>query len=538
MASRKPITQAVGLLEQLQAVDTLTVGDYDLPNAISDDGKVLVTVNTAAVWEFYSHVDLTNITVDDHHDKLHTHNGADGSGVVEHDDTANITVDDHHDKLHTHNGADGSGVVEHDDTANITVDDHHDKLHTHNGADGSGVVEHDDTANGTIVNHDTDATGTELDTLTDGSNADALHTHSGSTLITTPQSYYVSLTGNDSTGDGSTGSRWATIQHALDYIYDQSWGAGSSATINIEEGEYRTAENIVQNKHCPLITIRGEDDAQVVTISAITSVVSGGGGVYAVTFTVDTTVGLSTGQYFLIKRSLGSRDGLNGAWEITNIADSTTMTIEIKVRTVVPATASPFNISGEVPKVVLTSTDATVFTVISSFITFSNLSIASNVNTSGIIFKGVDNIVLGPYVSVSGCVLDGAYFDLGSSASLISCYLSRCGVALRVDHSSGIEGVDCAFSASTENINAARSSGFELRSSHVISGLTRGVHVTEGSAGRLTTSCLLKDCLTGARCYYGSVIYIDNIGTDSNGTNYSPAMNAPGGNAFSWIRVA
>jgi hypothetical protein len=52
-----------------------------------------------------------------------------------------------------------SGTVDHDDLANVTADQHHNELHT-------------------IVSHsDTDATGSELNTLTDGSNADSLHTH-------------------------------------------------------------------------------------------------------------------------------------------------------------------------------------------------------------------------------------------------------------------------------------------------------------------------------------------------------------------------
>ena len=41
----------------------------------------------------------------------------------------------------------------------------------------SGDFTHDDLISGTIADHDTGATGTELDTLTDGSDADGLHAH-------------------------------------------------------------------------------------------------------------------------------------------------------------------------------------------------------------------------------------------------------------------------------------------------------------------------------------------------------------------------
>jgi len=51
------------------------------------------------------------------------------------------------------------GPVTHASTTGKTPDDHHDEAHT--------VASHSDTS----------ATGPELDTLTDGSNADALHMH-------------------------------------------------------------------------------------------------------------------------------------------------------------------------------------------------------------------------------------------------------------------------------------------------------------------------------------------------------------------------
>ncbi len=59
----------------------------------------------------------------------------------------NLGADDHHDEIH-----------DHDTHTNIGVDDHHAKVHT-------------------IVSHDTTATGANLTTLTDGSDADALHIH-------------------------------------------------------------------------------------------------------------------------------------------------------------------------------------------------------------------------------------------------------------------------------------------------------------------------------------------------------------------------
>ena len=99
----------------------------------------------------------------------------------DHDTIANVSADDHHPQQHAIDGADhtASGLtighvlrasgattfafaqLSHSDLGGVGTDDHHAEAHT--------VASHSDTT----------ATGTELNTLTDGSNADALHTHAG-----------------------------------------------------------------------------------------------------------------------------------------------------------------------------------------------------------------------------------------------------------------------------------------------------------------------------------------------------------------------
>ena len=49
-------------------------------------------------------------------------------------------------------------------------------------ANFEAALTHDNLIAGTIADHDTGATGAELDTLTDGSSADALHTHTGTSI--------------------------------------------------------------------------------------------------------------------------------------------------------------------------------------------------------------------------------------------------------------------------------------------------------------------------------------------------------------------
>lgn len=86
---------------------------------------------------------------------------------VTHASTTGQTTDDHHAETHT--------IVSHDTTATgaeldtLTDTSNADALHDH---------AHDTITSGTIADHDTGATGAELDTLTDNSMADTLHRHS------------------------------------------------------------------------------------------------------------------------------------------------------------------------------------------------------------------------------------------------------------------------------------------------------------------------------------------------------------------------
>ena len=49
--------------------------------------------------------------------------------------------------------------------------------------------------------------------------------------------YYVSPTGNDSTGNGTVGAQWLTIQHAINYINNVDLN-GFTATIQLADGTY------------------------------------------------------------------------------------------------------------------------------------------------------------------------------------------------------------------------------------------------------------------------------------------------------------
>jgi len=155
----------------------------------------------------------------------HDHSSGDPTQIA-HSDTTGQGVNDHHDKQHGHDdGTHHSG---------LTTDNHHPKLHDlnsateHNGISGAvedNVCSFD--ASGypkdsgqaitglhpelhSIASHnDTSATGAELDTLTDASNADSLHTHA-----------HTAVTGKT---ENDHHSRVHALDNALDHGAPSGW---------------------------------------------------------------------------------------------------------------------------------------------------------------------------------------------------------------------------------------------------------------------------------------------------------------------------
>lgn len=64
----------------------------------------------------------------------------------------------------------------------------------------------------------------------------------GSVVTLTPaganKTFYVATTGNDTTGDGSVGNPWLTIQHAVDQVVRYDYENLYTATINVADGTY------------------------------------------------------------------------------------------------------------------------------------------------------------------------------------------------------------------------------------------------------------------------------------------------------------
>ena len=80
-----------------------------------------------------------------------------------------------------------------------------------------------------------------LGVVSNGVNAWFGSSQFGRLRLTANMTFYVSTTGNDTTGNGTVGAPWATIQKAINWIYANVDSAGFKVTISVADGTYGPA---------------------------------------------------------------------------------------------------------------------------------------------------------------------------------------------------------------------------------------------------------------------------------------------------------
>jgi hypothetical protein len=97
------------------------------------------------------------------------------------------------------------------------------------------------------------------------------HTTNVRQLLGADTTYYVSTSGNDTTGDGSVGTPWATIQHAIDYLVEFVDTATYNVTIQLVDGTYTDSGTVLKTVNgAGKVTIQGNsaDNTDVIVNSS------------------------------------------------------------------------------------------------------------------------------------------------------------------------------------------------------------------------------------------------------------------------------
>lgn len=152
---------------------------------------------------------------------------------------------------------------------------------------------------------------------------------------------YVSSSGDDDDGTGTSANPYATIEHALDTVLGQNiLLPGGTYNIIVKDGTLtHDAPLIIDSKYADRITIKGENVLSP-TISSVQSS-SGSAGAWSVVLNVSSVTGISVGQYAIIRETSGGSNPLRliGVHEITNV-DAVNTRITVLVKHLASATAS------------------------------------------------------------------------------------------------------------------------------------------------------------------------------------------------------
>jgi hypothetical protein len=127
-------------------------------------------------------------------------------------------------------------------------------------------------------------------------------------VLSENKTYYVRTTGNDTTGDGSSGTPWLTVSRALDEIY--KWVADENTiTIDVGEGTFNESTLSPTYAYGSNLYVVGVSETHNAgcAVSAIGSITALESGLEYIDFTITLPVGYTsaTGQYIICKTASG-----------------------------------------------------------------------------------------------------------------------------------------------------------------------------------------------------------------------------------------
>jgi hypothetical protein len=353
-------------------------------------------------------------------------------------------------------------------------------------------------------------------------------------VITEAMALYIATDGNDTTGDGSIGLPWLTLDHALAWLQNYRILPGVTVTVNLAAGRYDHAARVeLLHLDGDRISIRGLEP-EVLTTSSIISYTGSVGSWYVTMATADTG-DLAVGDLVGISAAIGGTRPtyVQGGFEVTAVVANTSFTVYSNHRDTLTA-------SGNVIASVA---------VFRSVLNFANYGLRANGEARGctLYYLGV----MGDYDSVSGYglhALNGAVMVVSTCVFLSFTYgwLTASGAGIHV-------GSLCYFGVKEGGLmygatNCATGTSITLNYCYIVA-CQIGSYSPGGSVNALYAK--ITGCVYGTySAYQGSHYMSSSIITgcasigiyatahgfnhcptctlSTNNTDYSPALDTPG----------
>ena len=343
------------------------------------------------------------------------------------------------------------------------------------------------------------------------------------TKISTNTTVYVSTTGSDVTGDGTSGNPFATPQQALTYLNGFYIDSGVTVTISLADGYYSLTTTIqCAHPQGKQITIAGTTTYSK-TLSSIQSS-AGAGGAWTYIVNLTSVANIAVGDAILIPGSVtgGTRPThLAGCYIISNVDVPNSRVTFASAHKY--ATASSGAVTGTVTivKTKITSTASFIITLnnLQYLGALEKIVLVGSGSTAGIRLVGKSQIIVqATTVGISTCTI-GAWVSSNStfiydgyiSDCTTYCILAEVGSLTSSYASAGV------FTGSTYGIRLI----FGSTSNHIgatVSGCTTGHSGSYTVSGQIWNN-IISGCTTGVYCEYGGVFVTTTNTYSDNGAN-------------------
>jgi hypothetical protein len=332
------------------------------------------------------------------------------------------------------------------------------------------------------------------------------------TVVTSNLNYYISTTGSDSTGTGASGSPWATVGQFLTVVGQLFIPPAYTVTLNINNGTYTSLAPITYVHPCgSQIIIQGINTYSTSITSVASS--SGSAGNWSVVVNVSSVANIAVGDYALIATATGGIVPLTlvGCHKITAVGASTLTLAVLEKGAGVASGGAAANV-----------------TIIKSVLSFSGtgFNVGSNLTLKNVVLVGpASSNYTGIYLTPGGSTLAAA--GCGVFISNVGLSGFAYGAMISDGYLSNLGGVNCVSGSSQAGIQTTNSVSAANLGSMAVTGCATGLMATRLSFILLGAGVLCGNT-TGASASDESLIVVFNISTQSDGTDYSPALNTVG----------
>ncbi len=333
-------------------------------------------------------------------------------------------------------------------------------------------------------------------------------------FIENNMSIYVRTTGDDTTGDGSTGNPYLTVQKAFDTLTDKRISPSATVSIIVGDGAFAESSLVMKHPDSARITLSGEN-LPTTTVSSIQSS-SGAAGAWSIILNVASVANIAVGDYIQMLAPTGGTlpTYLAGCHVVTN-RDATNTRITI-TSTHKKGTAPSGSVTGTIQ----------IFKTRLTFASGNGLTINPNITmgtVSNIVFVGaaasIGLSVTGGFAQITNCGFSnwatGVFPSRCGEVIFTASSISNCTSAGALVYTNGLfnGGTTSVISGCATGV-AATYNGNSINDSELITGCDVALFCS--TAGRIqAASARVTGCTgIGVQCFFAGAIYASAITVD------------------------